>query len=76
MSALPGGAGAGGTAAAKTGAPRRAGGLAAVVGVLAFVEFTSGIIQGYYTPLFTDIARSLGIHDADVNWLEAAQLTS
>ena len=74
MSALPGGAGAGGTAAAKTGAPRRAGGLAAVVGVLAFVEFTSGIIQGYYTPLFTDIARSLGIHDADVNWFEGGQL--
>ena len=48
--------------------------VAAIVGFLAFVEFTSGILQGYYTPLLTDIARHLGIHDADVNWLEGAQL--
>ncbi|MRG60980.1 MFS transporter [Agromyces sp. CFH 90414] len=48
--------------------------LAAIVGFLAFVEFTSGIIQGYYTPMLTDIARHLGIHDADVNWLEGSQL--
>lgn len=48
--------------------------VAAIVGFLAFVEFTSGIIQGYYTPLLTDIARHLGIHDADVNWLEGSQL--
>jgi MFS family permease len=52
----------------------RLGPLAAVVGFLAFVEFTSGIIQGYYTPMLTDIARHLGIHDADVNWLEGSQL--
>lgn len=50
------------------------GALAAVVGFLAFVEFTSGVLQGYYTPMLTDIARRLGIHDADVNWLEGAQL--
>lgn len=48
--------------------------LAAIVGFLAFVEFTSGILQGYYTPMLTDIARNLGIHDADVNWLEGSQL--
>ena len=48
--------------------------LATVVGFLAFVEFTSGVLQGYYTPMLTDIARHLGIHDADVNWLEGAQL--
>ena len=42
----------------------------AVVGFLAVVEFTSGILQGYYTPMLTDIARELGIHDADVNWFE------
>lgn len=48
--------------------------LAGVVGFLAFVEFTSGVLQGYYTPMLTDIARHLGIHDADVNWLEGAQL--
>ena len=50
------------------------GALASVVGFLAFVEFTSGILQGYYTPMLTDIARHLDIHDADVNWLEGAQL--
>jgi MFS family permease len=48
--------------------------LAGVVGFLAFVEFTSGVLQGYYTPMLTDIARHLGIHDADVNWLEGTQL--
>jgi MFS family permease len=53
---------------------RTLGALAGVVGFLAFVEFTSGILQGYYTPMLTDIARNLGIHDADVNWLEGSQL--
>lgn len=48
--------------------------IAAVVGFLVVVELTSGVIQGYFTPLYTDIARHLGIHDADVNWFEAAQL--
>ncbi|MCZ2813140.1 MFS transporter [Modestobacter sp. VKM Ac-2979] len=47
---------------------------AGVVGYLVFVEFTSGVLQGYYIPLLTDIARHLGINDADVNWLEAGQL--
>lgn len=49
------------------------GGLAAIVGALALVEVTSGIIQGFYTPILTDIARHFGVHDADVNWLEAVQ---
>ncbi|MGA7204613.1 MAG: MFS transporter [Specibacter sp.] len=49
---------------------------ATIVGFLVLVELTSGILQGYYTPLLTDIARFLGIHDADVNWFEAAQLTA
>lgn len=53
---------------------RTLGTLAAVVGYLAFVEFTSGVLQGYYTPMLSDIARHLGIHDADVNWLEGTQL--
>lgn len=48
--------------------------MALVVAALALVEVTSGIIQGYYTPILTDIARNLGIHDADVNWFEAGQL--
>ena len=59
-------------------ARRRAGlaprGLGALVAALALVEITSGILQGYYTPILTDIARHVGVHDADVNWLEAAQL--
>src|SRR5688572_22449429 len=49
-------------------------GLAAIVGFLVAVELASGILQGYYTPIFSDIADHLGIADADVNWFEAAQL--
>ncbi|WP_235737408.1 MFS transporter [Nocardioides alcanivorans] len=49
-------------------------GLTAVVGFLVCVEFASGILQGYYTPIFSDIAGHLSIADADVNWFEAAQL--
>lgn len=45
-----------------------------VVGALALVEITSGVLQGFYTPLLTEIARALGINDADVTWLEAVQL--
>src|ERR1700712_1449570 len=49
-------------------------GLATIVGFLVCVEIASGILQGFYTPIFSDIARHLDIHDADVNWFEAAQL--
>ena len=45
-----------------------------IVGFLAVVEFTSGVLQGWYTPMLTDIARALDIPDADVNWLEGGQL--
>lgn len=45
-----------------------------IVGFLVCVELASGILQGYYTPLFTDIAHHLSIKDASVNWFEAAQL--
>ena len=38
------------------------------------VELVSGILQGYYVPLFSDIVTTLGIHDSDVNWFEASQL--
>ena len=48
--------------------------LGPVVFFLALVEITSGILQGYYTPILTDIARNLDIADGDVNWFEAAQL--
>lgn len=47
---------------------------ASIVGYLAFVEFTSGVLQGYFTPFMTDIGRWLGVHDADLNWLEGGQL--
>lgn len=59
------------TTTVPTGAAR---GLAAVVGFLVCVELASGILQGYYTPIFSDIADHLDIADADVNWFEAAQL--
>jgi len=49
-------------------------GLAAIVGFLVCVELASGVLQGYYTPIYSDIADHLGIKDADVNWFEAAQL--
>jgi MFS family permease len=49
-------------------------GLVAIVGFLVCVELASGVLQGYYTPIFSDIADHLEIADADVNWFEAAQL--
>ena len=47
---------------------------AGLIGWFILVEIVSGILQGYYVPLFSDIVVHLGIHDADVNWFEAAQL--
>ncbi len=49
-------------------------GLAAIVGFLVCVEIASGVLQGYYTPIFSDVADHLDITDADLNWFEAAQL--
>jgi MFS family permease len=48
--------------------------LATIVGFLVCVEIASGVLQGYYTPIYKDIAHHLDIHDASVNWFEAAQL--
>ncbi|HEY0248484.1 MAG TPA: MFS transporter [Gryllotalpicola sp.] len=45
-----------------------------LIGWLFCVELTSGVLQGYYVPLISDIVRHLGIHDADYNWFDAAQL--
>ncbi len=45
-----------------------------LVGYLFFVEFVSGVLQGYYIPLIPDLVDHLGIRDADFNWFEAAQL--
>ncbi len=50
-------------------------GLAAIVGFLVCVEFASGILQGYYVPIYPQIADHLSIAEGDVNWFEAAQLT-
>src|SRR4051794_38818424 len=47
---------------------------ASIVGFLAFVEFTSGVLQGYFTPMMSDIGAFLGVNDADLNWLEGGQL--
>jgi MFS family permease len=55
-------------------ATTRGRGVFALVGLLVVVEFSSGVLQGYYTPQLTDIARLLHIRDPDINWLEAAQL--
>ncbi len=49
-------------------------GLATIVGFLVMVEFASGILQGYYTPIYPQIAEHLAIHEGDINWFEAAQL--
>jgi MFS family permease len=49
-------------------------GLVKIVGFLVCVELASGILQGYYTPIWKDVADHLDIRDADVNWFEAAQL--
>jgi len=45
-----------------------------LVGFLFLVELTSGILQGYYVPLVTQIAHHLDVTTADYNWTEAAQL--
>jgi MFS family permease len=49
-------------------------GLAAVVGFLVAVEVASGVLQGYYTPIYPQIADHLDISEGDINWFEAAQL--
>ncbi|MCK6081449.1 MFS transporter [Microbacterium sp. EYE_5] len=47
---------------------------AGLIGWFIVVEIVSGILQGFYVPLFSDIVIELGIRDADVNWFEAGQL--
>ncbi|MFE6647608.1 MFS transporter [Nocardioides sp. NPDC057772] len=58
----------------STGLEKAARGIWVIVGFLVAVEFASGILQGYYTPIFSDLADHLGVSDADLNWLEAGQL--
>ncbi|HEY9499435.1 MAG TPA: MFS transporter [Terrimesophilobacter sp.] len=45
-----------------------------LIGFLFFVEFVSGILQGFYVPLIPDLVKYLGIKDADFNLFEGAQL--
>lgn len=45
-----------------------------LIGFLFFVEFVSGILQGFYVPLIPDLVKYLGIRDADFNIFEGAQL--
>lgn len=45
-----------------------------LIGFLIFVEFVSGILQGFYVPLIPDLVKYLGIRDADFNIFEGAQL--
>jgi len=47
--------------------------VAAVVGFLVFVEFTSGFIQGFYMPLFGSIAKHFNVSDADITWFNTVQ---
>ena len=49
-------------------------GLGLIVGFLVAVEVASGVLQGYYTPIYPQIADHLSISEGDVNWFEAAQL--
>ncbi len=63
-----------GTSTGSTDARRTAQSLATIVGFLVCVELASGVLQGYYTPVYKDIAHHLDIRDASVNWFEAAQL--
>ena len=58
-----------------TTARRQAGAITfGLIGYLFLVEIVSGILQGYYVPLISDLVKYLHIRDADFNWFEAAQL--
>lgn len=50
--------------------------VSAVVGFLVFVELASGFVQGYYNPLFSEIARHSGVSDADITWFVVVQTLS
>lgn len=60
--------------ARTSGVPPLAKRFAAAVALLAGVEVASGVLQGFYTPIFPQLADHLSIKDGDLNWFEAAQL--
>ena len=47
-----------------------------LVALLAFVEFTSGFLQGYYVPLFGVLSVHLGVSDADITWFSVVATLS
>ncbi|SEE34856.1 Predicted arabinose efflux permease, MFS family [Streptomyces sp. 2131.1] len=55
-------------------APPPSASVGAVVGLLILFEMTSGFLQGGIAPLLPDIGTELGMADADLNWVVAAQL--
>lgn len=48
--------------------------IGAVIGFLAAVEFASGMLQGFYTPIISEISDHLVMNEADFNWFESSQL--
>jgi len=58
----------------RTRVPRAGNVTFGLIGFLFLVEIVSGILQGYYVPLISDLVKYLHIRDADFNWFEAAQL--
>lgn len=50
----------------------RPGGAGAAVGFLIVMELGSGILQGWFAPLFTAIGEQYGVSAASLNWVNAA----
>ena len=49
-------------------------GAGAAIGFLVVMEFGSGILQGWFSPLFTSIGRQFEVSAASLNWVSAAYL--
>lgn len=62
-------------ASASTGAKssNKTAGVATIVGFLFFVEISSGFLQGYYTPLFSELTTHWGVSDASITWFVTVQ---
>ncbi|GAA3441609.1 MFS transporter [Planomonospora venezuelensis] len=50
--------------------------VSAVVGLLVFVEITSGLIQGMMLPITPAIGKAYGVSNASLHWVSAVQLLS
>jgi MFS family permease len=57
-------------------APKNPKGVAAIIGFLFFIEFSSGILQGYYTPLFSKLIGHWEVSDASITWFVTVQTLS